>query len=370
MRIAVVALGTPTLRSSWSGIPYYALTELARRFTDLHVIDTPALDRQLKKLNRLVRFGFAPLREPLVTALFERVVNERVAAIAPDLVISIGAAHKVARLDRGVPLIHVADGLFSTIVDYYPKYAGIGRRSRRIGEAVQRQVVERARFIALTSDWAAHAATEDFPDAAARIRVVPMGANLDHDPPPAAPRCNVGPLKLLFVGYDWKRKGGELILPVFQALRARYTSTELHIVGARPAATLGLPGVVHHGALDKSDPAQRAQLDMLFRDSHLFFMPSRQEAFGLVYCEACAFGLPSIASHTGGVPTIVQDDHNGRLLPSDSTVADYLTAITELWSDGHRYRQMQEAARTDYEVRLNWRSWGAGIEALATDVGR
>lgn len=364
MRIVLVALDTPFNRSAWSGVPFHALRELKRRFHDLHVIDTPILDRFIRLLLPLTRIGLLVSRETLVTSLFEKLIARRIRELRPDIIVSIGAGHKISRIDPSLPVIHVADGLFLTIVGYYPRYRHLSQRSRRLGARVQRDVVDRSSKLAMASDWAATAAAADYPDAAARIHVVPMGANVDEDPPVTLPRANTGPLKLLFVGYDWQRKGGDMVLAVFSALRATTGTAELHIVGCKPRETRGVAGVSHHGVLRKSNPSESSQLSVLFRECHFLIMPSREEAFGLVYCEACAFGLPSIATRTGGVATYVGGHGHGLLFSMDAPVAEYVAGILELWRDGPRYRAMQQSARQDFEARLNWQAWGSAIETL------
>ena len=99
-------------------------------------------------------------------------------------------------------------------------------------------------------------------------------------------------------------------------------------------------------------------------------MPSQQEAFGLVYCEACAFGLPSIARDTGGVSAIVQNGSNGLLFGADAAVEDYVAGIREIWADQPRYLAMTRAARAAFENRLRWNVWGARVEAEIRALGR
>jgi len=53
--------------------------------------------------------------------------------------------------------------------------------------------------------------------------------------------------------------------------------------------------------------------------ARVFVMPARHEAFGLVYQEAAAAGLPVIATRINGVPAIVEDGRTGILVaPGDS----------------------------------------------------
>lgn len=370
MRIAFVSLGSPFNRSSWSGIPYYALRELSRRFNDLTVIDTPRLDESLRYASSLAAIGVLVSREPMVTRAFGHWLDKRLAETDADAVISIGAAHKVAYIDPKWPVLHVADALFGPLVDYYPKYRPLNGRSRRIGNALQRHLINRNQPIMLTSDWAARSAAEYYDVPTERFGVAPLGANFDVEPAAYTRASQGDKLKLLFVGYDWPRKGGALVLQVFRELRRHIEDAELHIVGCKPAETFGVAGVVHHGHLSKTDPEQAAQLENLFRTSSFLFMPSQQEAFGLVYCEACAFGLPSVARDTGGVSAIVQNGSNGLLFAADADVQDYVNGIREIWADEPRYLAMTRAARAAFENRLRWNVWGATVEAEIRALGR
>ena len=100
-----------------------------------------------------------------------------------------------------------------------------------------------------------------------------MGANLDEDPGPGSFRPSLGALTLLFVGYDWNRKGGPLVLDTFAELKRRIGRVTLHVVGVTPENTRGVEGVIHHGVLRKSSPEERERLIELFRTASFFFMP-------------------------------------------------------------------------------------------------
>lgn len=365
MRLAFLSIDNPFERSSWSGIPYYALRELRRRFPDVHVINTPIADKVLQRAAHLRKFGVSPTREPIVARYFAGHIGKRLREVRPDLIVAINAVHKLVGLNGRYPAIYCSDGFFSNIVDYYPQFANLSPRARRNGDRQQEQLLASRASLCLSSEWAARTAANYYHAPRDRFQVVPFGANFDIDPPARPPRAAGGPLKLLFVGYDWSRKGGELVLPAFVELRQRFPDAELHIAGCSPEAAQGVPGVVVHGQLDKGDPEQAARLEGLFRDSSFFFMPSRQEAYGLAFCEACAFALPPVAADTGGVGTIVHHGDNGLLLPMRAGPSEYAAAIAEIWSRPAVYRAMQVAARDAYESRLNWRAWGDAIEREA-----
>ncbi|HRQ86246.1 MAG TPA: glycosyltransferase, partial [Flavobacteriales bacterium] len=65
------------------------------------------------------------------------------------------------------------------------------------------------------------------------------------------------------------------------------------------------PDLVREGFLNKNLPADMARLEHHLRTADFLILPTRFEAYGIVFCEAAAYGLPALASRTGGVPTIV-----------------------------------------------------------------
>lgn len=368
MRLAFISTGSPFAESSWSGIPYFSLREVRRRFGDVHVINTATVDSLIFKSHYFARYGWQAIREPLQTAVWARFIESRLQAIEPDFVISLNASHKVVDLPRRRKVVHISDGTFGPMVNYYDKYNSLGSRTRALGDRLERKLLDRVHSMLLTSQWAISETAAYYMTDPGQLTLAPMGANLLQEPAVSPPREVAKQLKLLFVGYDWVRKGGPLALEALRLLRKELPGTELHIVGVSPAAAHGVPGAIVHGPIDKGDPAGHRTLTELYRDAHFFVMPSRQEAYGLVYCEAAAFGLPVIACDTGGVGTIVKDGVSGLLLPAAATAHDIAGAIRQVWSDPERYQKLQIGSRQRFEQRLNWRSWGDILEgALSKD---
>jgi glycosyltransferase involved in cell wall biosynthesis len=82
----------------------------------------------------------------------------------------------------------------------------------------------------------------------------------------------------------------------------------------------------------------------LWRRADLFVMPTRQEAFGMVYQEAAAAGLPVIATNINAIPEIVQDTVTGLLVrPGDQD--QLIGALRTLVKSAELRRQMGTAGR-------------------------
>ncbi|WP_252365057.1 glycosyltransferase family 4 protein [Sphingobium yanoikuyae] len=327
----------------------------------------------MSNISVLENLGVSIRRRHVLAQYYSKIINRQLEKLQPDAVVAVAAAHKIAYIDHKWPLIYVADAMYATVVNYYGKYANVNAKARLRGNAIQCALLERADRILLSSQWAADAAHTAYDLSPECLRVVPLGANLDADPGYQPPTAN-GPVTLLFVGFAWERKGGPLLLEIWRELRRRTGDAELHIVGARPKEAIGCDGVVLHGKIHKSNHEDYQRLVQLYRRSSFMVMPSREEAYGIVYCEAAAFGRPAVAARTGGVVGIIDDDRTGLLLDLEASPADYADRILRTWQDHERYATMCLNARRKYEDRLNWNAWGDGVvgalgEVLGKEVG-
>jgi glycosyltransferase involved in cell wall biosynthesis len=119
--------------------------------------------------------------------------------------------------------------------------------------------------------------------------------------------------------------------------------------------------------LDKNDPKQAELLARLFLESDFLLLPTRYECYGVVFCEAAAFGLPVITTDTGGVSGVVREGENGHLLPGEAGGADYARLIAEIYRDDERYYQLVRQSRSVFEERLNWDVWAQTVKQLLAE---
>lgn len=152
-----------------------------------------------------------------------------------------------------------------------------------------------ANVCCVASHWAGRSLVTDHAIDPGKIRVVGYGANLELDPP--AQRDWSTP-RFLFIGNGWDRKNGARVVRAFTRLRAGSPTATLDVVGDHPP--LDVPGVKPHGRRMIHDPDGRALIASLYQRATCFILPSRLEAFGIVYVEAARAGLPSIGTTVGG----------------------------------------------------------------------
>lgn len=226
-----------------------------------------------------------------------------------------------------------------------------------------RRVFDHAAALAPWSTWARESLEKDYGVPREKIRVIPPGVDIEEWTPRPAPREALP--RLLFVGGDFRRKGGDLLLEWFFA-RGRGRCV-LNIVSADPA-TRGADAVdVHvHRNLRPND----ARLRELYWSSDLFVLPSRSEPFGIACVEALAAGLPVVATEVGGIPDIVDDGATGRLVKADDVYA-LGQAIDSMLDSALVRRAMSENARVAARERFDAaRNYGRLISLLKASAQR
>ena len=364
MRLALVSLATPYSRASWSGIPYSIHQELLGRGHDISVIDTPWTDYFLNTCFAISNRKYFTARSMTSLKYFGDILRRKLDRIAPDYVVSINAPHKIARAARDWPTVYVTDALFGSVAGMYPRYSRLTKQSLRTSNAVEELVLSECKAALVASEWARENAFRLYGDAASNVHTVPMGANVVAPPSSPYERRTSEPLILLFVGYDWERKGGEKVLATFELIRREAPDAELHIVGCRPGVSAASRGIVIHGRMMKDNPQHQQLLNQLYSQSTFFFMPSQQETYGIVYCEACAFWLPPVAANVGGVGTIIKHSENGILLDPGASPRDYASNILNVWRDKACYETMCRSARSAFDTTLSWKSWGDRFDEI------
>lgn len=199
------------------------------------------------------------------------------------------------------------------------------------------------------SQWTASAIHAEYGVPEARMAVVPPGVDLSTwrvggGNPAGTPSS--GRARLLFVGGDWKRKGGPLLLDVFRShLRGR---CELHLVTRDAPADIDDPDVFVYADLSPNDP----RLHHLYETCDALVLPTRADCFSLASIEAMASGLPVVTCPVGGIPEIVEDGASGWLIPVGNGAALY-HAIDVLLTDSARRTQMGRRGRAIAEERFD-----------------
>ena len=107
----------------------------------------------------------------------------------------------------------------------------------------------------------------------------------------------------------------------------------------------------------------------LFRECHVFAMPSKKEGFGIVYVEAMLAGMPCIGANHGGTPEVIEHCESGFLIEYHdvSQFVFYLGCLVEIPG---LYESMSAKARVRAEYfsyQTLEKTWNNYLDRFADD---
>jgi glycosyltransferase involved in cell wall biosynthesis len=257
------------------------------------------------------------------------------------------------------PVVLVTDNIFRATVgsQWYERYQNLCARNLRNGDRVQELALKRALHTFVPSQWVHEHAIRSHGGNPHAVRFVRWGANLLEIPDGDVAASRGVPrrtdVRLLSVGLDWRRKQGDLLLEMAAALRKRGIAVHLTMVGMSPPG--GVPGgVTLLAPLRKGNASDRAQLSHLYRNAHFFVLPTRAEGYGMVFVEAAAHALPSVALRLTGVESSVLDGVSGVLLDPEARAEQFADLIEKYLDCPDEYLCLCRSARGFYDSEANW----------------
>jgi glycosyltransferase involved in cell wall biosynthesis len=190
--------------------------------------------------------------------------------------------------------------------------------------------------------------------------------------PMPAPGPVQGPARVVYVRRFSPGRGTDLMTDAARALWDRGLEFDLDLVGY---SSDGREEERIRARLAPELASGRATLRKLgfdqvreaYRQAHIAVVPTRKgEGTSLACLEAFAFGLPVVATWVGGLPDLVQDNLNGRLVaPTLAGVTEALAALVEDPEGRARLgRGALESAR-----RFSRERWEAQVLATLVRIG-
>ncbi len=369
MKIAYITTISPYDKYSWSGTNYYVRAALEARGCEVYCIygyRKITLGMVFRKLwARLRRKNYQAIRSVASAKGWARHI-ERHLEQGTDAVLSLSTI-PIAYLKTDIPVFVYIDGCYE-----YMLGQGFNRLMNSLGEAhlIEQLAFGKCMNVFTPSFASADAIVRHYGlGVKEKVKVIPLGANIDKIPTMAEVMDNIrrkdmSLCRILFVGVDWKRKGADIVLDAVRLLHESGFPVELHLVGLRDVPA-GLPSyVVNHGFISKMQVGGMDRLAGLYRDAHFLFVPSVGEAYGLVFCEAGAYGLPSISHAVGGIKTIIKNGVNGQLFDVGTPPQIFADYIKKVFLDAGYYERLSISTYERFKEELNWDVSAAKIMRL------
>jgi glycosyltransferase involved in cell wall biosynthesis len=234
----------------------------------------------------------------------------------------------------------------------------------RFSEAKKQRVIDYQRDIFRDcaavfprSRWTARSVLQDYAIPQDRVVVAGAGPNYRIHP---LPHGDYAAQRILFVGGEFERKGGPLIVEAFRLVRERLPQATLRIVGCDP--DIREPGIEIAGRIDRKAEGGQESLLAEFAAASVFCIMSHYEPFGIVVLEAQHCGVPCVAPARFAFPEIIRDGETGVVLP-EYDVVSLANTLAGLLENPARLETMGAAGREWVEREWTWDAAAARIEA-------
>lgn len=288
------------------------------------------------------RFRARFYASPLAFAGRTRALNRLAASSAGDVdaVLQFGSTFDAAGVAAKWPLVIYTDYTIA-LTRQLGRSFRLALTDAQIDRcvALERAALARADAICTRSRMVADALRSMMDIPSERLVVVGAGPNIT----PEGERRT--PPRLLFFGTEFQRKGGDLVMAAFQALRQAFDWLELDIVGKAPPGPLPA-GVFWHSGVS---PGQVARL---LGQASILLAPSRFETWGDVIVEAMAGGTVPVVADLPPMTEIVTHGKNGVVVPREDPDA-LSQAVRDLLLDPADLARLSQAARDRVAQDLN-----------------
>lgn len=309
-----------------------------------------------------------------------RAVDGALTRLRPDVVHlqdrRAGLVGRAVALRRGLPSVYTLHGVPDPLAGLVPgnhDFLGLPRsatRRARLDNLTLERLLARVRGSAVITPCEALAgyARTHVGIPAARVRAVHNGVPATWLEPgrETSDMRRPGRVTALWLGVMQPVKR----VPELVAAAAGVEGLDLVLVGDGPERGRVEAAVAAAGAGDRirllgyrDDPAP------LVRTADLLVLPSAAEACPMVVLQAMACGIPVVASRAGGIPELIRDGVDGRLVATADDTA-LRAALAELAADPALRERLGAAARDRVAESFTVRRCTEGLVAAYTEVAR
>jgi UDP-glucose:(heptosyl)LPS alpha-1,3-glucosyltransferase len=218
------------------------------------------------------------------------------------------------------------------------------------------------RFVITNSELSKRLIPESHPFPPERIHVIYNGVDLERFAPAERDAAG-GPVRLLFVGQDFKRKGLRPLIESLATVKSRGHDFQLRVVGRdnpkiyqKLAASLGLAGQIRFEGASRS-------IQQAYQQADLFVFPSLYDPFANVCLEALACGLPVLTTTTNGSSEVITEGADGFVV--DGAETTLAAGLSEAISG---FCRMDAGSREAMRARARTKAEAYTIEANALKI--
>ncbi len=158
--------------------------------------------------------------------------------------------------------------------------------------------------------------------------------------------------EILFVATSWERKGGVELFEAFKEICVEHPDAVLTIVGVEPN--------IEHQNINIVGLVKPSELKKYYQRASIFCLPTKTEAFGIVFVEAMSYKLPVIATNIAAIPDMVKNDVNGYLI-EPGNANQIKNSLLKLLSDPQKCKDFGEAGFKHAKNLYTWDKVGENL---------
>lgn len=241
-----------------------------------------------------------------------------------------------------------------------------------ISNSFQEKIINRERInyvnakrLICRSHWAAESLLKDYKIEEDKIFVVPGGANIDvhlincldslYIPPEISKK---NPIKLGFIGVDWKRKGGDFLIKLTNIFSSKSIPFELRVIGPNKDSLPKHPSINYLGFIDKTYNLDDFVNEL--RTWHFGTLFSEAEAFGISNRECMLLGVPIICHDIGGISSTLPKSDYGMIFEPNPDPILVFNWIMDILNPYEKYVSL----RTKLFKKRNQFTWEKAVISL------
>ncbi len=373
MRVGVIT--NRNLRSPWASAHFYIHRALLSLGIDAVQVAGKEISEYYarqgsRKIGVRKKSPLAGVQADPFPAELAQAVRRDVDRCGYDILLALHASTVVPTLRISCPLIYTTDATAALLNNYYPKRQKLPEQEIQWLQECEETTISRADAILVPTQWAADSVLLDYGAHSSRVHVIEWGGNFGRMPDltEGTGFKDDAVVRFLFVGLDWERKGGDVAVKTIESLRESGIDAHLTVVGAPIPKRHRSSFVRSVGKLNRANEEQSELLDQLFRSADFYIHPASAECYGHVLCEALGFGVPVLATRTGGISQCVLDGETGLLFPPEASAADYAQQVRELLANETLLTEMRTNAVLDFRRRLSWDCWAPRVHQIMHEL--
>jgi glycosyltransferase involved in cell wall biosynthesis len=286
-------------------------------------------------------------------------INKELAIFNPDVILCCNA-YQITQIKTNKPIFIYTDATFKQLNTYYTDYMRYCKEAVKTAQLTENLAFKKAEGIIFSSNWAKQSAMNHYHVSTQKISIIPFGSNLklpNNYQLKLSKAIDKDNFSMIFVGYDYERKGLNKAIEVHESLILNGINSKLTIVGPNKLPEqFKIEGVTFLGKLEMKNQEDCLKLLNAYDDAHFLILPTKADCTPIVFSEAASIAIPTITHAVGGTDEIIKNGVNGIKLPLESSEEDFVKQLLVYINSNEAYQQLRKDTYQEYCDRLNWDS--------------